>query len=279
MSAVAFAGLSLDEPRIFGIINATPDSFSDGGEALSPDDAISRGRKMLDDGADVLDVGGESTRPGAKPVSADEEIARIEPIVRGLSELGALVSIDTRRAPVMQAAISAGAKIINDITALTGDPESLNVVAESGLPVVLMHMQGEPGTMQDAPQYDDVASDVFGFLKDRISVCEAAGVDRERIAIDPGIGFGKTLQHNLEILNNLDLYEKLGNPVLLGVSRKSFIGKISGEKDPKHRIAGSLAATIKAFEQGVRIFRVHDVAETRQALAVYQAIDGVIEGF
>ncbi|NQU62337.1 MAG: dihydropteroate synthase [Rhodospirillales bacterium] len=274
MSAGLFAGLSLDEPRIFGIINTTPDSFSDGGEALSPDDAINRGRKMLEEGADILDVGGESTRPGADPVSVDEEITRIEPVVRGLVELGAVVSIDTRRAPVMTAAIAAGAKIINDVTALTGDPDSLGVAAESGLPVVLMHMLGEPGTMQDNPQYDDAAPDVFKYLKDRVAACEAAGIDRDCIAVDPGIGFGKTLRHNLEILNRLDLYKDLGCPVLLGVSRKSFIAKISGEEDPKRRLAGSLAASVAAFSQGVRLFRVHDVAETRQALAVCQAIEG-----
>ncbi len=284
--AGSFAGLSLDKPRIIGIINVTPDSFSDGGEALAVEDALNKGQAMVEAGADILDVGGESTRPGAAPVSIEEEIARVQPVVRALSEAGskagskagALVSIDTRRAAVMKAAIEAGAKIINDITALTGDPDSLAVVAKSGLPVVLMHMQGEPGTMQDNPQYEDAAQDVFGYLKRRIEACEAAGMDRGLIAVDPGIGFGKTVDHNLEILSRLDLYRDLGCPVLLGASRKSFIGKISREEEPKDRLAGSLAVVLSAAAQGVRLFRVHDVAATRQALAVWQAIeDGRLE--
>ncbi len=272
-----FAGLSLDKPRIFGIINVTPDSFSDGGEALAAQDALDRGRAMIAAGADILDVGGESTRPGAEPVSAEEEMARVLPVVRSLSETGALVSIDTRRAVVMTAAIEAGAKIINDITALTHDPDSLGVVAESGLPVVLMHMQGEPGTMQDNPQYQDAARDVFEYLKDRVEACEAAGMKRGLIAVDPGIGFGKTVDHTLEILARLDLYSDLGCPVLLGASRKSFIGKISHGEEPKDRVAGSLAVVLSAARQGVRLFRVHDVAETRQALALWHAIEAAGE--
>ena len=271
--ASTFAGLSLDKPRIFGIINVTPDSFSDGGEALAVEDALERGRAMIAAGADILDVGGESTRPGAGSVSAEEEIVRVLPVVKALSETGAQVSIDTRRAAVMKAAIEAGAKIINDITALTHDPDSMRVVAECGLPVVLMHVQGEPGTMQDNPQYQDAALDVFGYLKDRVRACEAAGMKRGLIAVDPGIGFGKTVDHNLEILARLDLYSDLGCPVLLGASRKSFIGKISREEEPKDRVAGSLAAVLSAARQGVRLFRAHDVAETRQALAVWQAIE------
>ncbi len=271
--AGTFAGLSLDTPRIFGVINVTPDSFSDGGEAMAARDALDRGRAMIAAGADILDVGGESTRPGAEAVSAEEEIARIQPVVKALSETGALVSIDTRRAAVMEAAIEAGAKIINDITALTGDPDSMAVAAASGAAVVLMHMQGEPGTMQDNPQYDDAALDVFGYLADRVRACEAAGMKRGLIAVDPGIGFGKTVDHNLEILARLGLYSDLGCPVLLGASRKSFIGKIGGADDPKDRVAGSLAAVLSAAAQGVRLFRVHDVAETRQALAVWQAIE------
>jgi len=271
--AGSFAGLSLERPRIFGIINVTPDSFSDGGEALAPEDALERGRAMIDAGADILDVGGESTRPGAAPVDAEEEAARVLPVVRALSEEGFVVSIDSRRAAVMKAAAEAGAKIINDITALTHDPASMAVVAESGLAVVLMHMQGEPGTMQDNPQYDDAARDVFGYLKDRARACEAAGIGRGRIAVDPGIGFGKTVDHNLEILARLDLYRDLGCPVLLGASRKSFIGKLSRGEEPKDRVAGSLAAVLAAAAQGVRLFRVHDVAATRQALAVWQSIE------
>ncbi|MDA0305876.1 MAG: dihydropteroate synthase [Proteobacteria bacterium] len=272
-----FAGLSLAQPRILGIINATPDSFSDGGEAYALEDALNRGKEMLAAGADILDVGGESTRPNAKPISADEEISRVLPVIEGLAGMGALVSIDTRRAPVMRAAIKAGAGIINDISALTGDKDSLGVAAESGLSVILMHMQGDPGTMQDDPQYDDAAKDVYHYLADRIQACEAAGIDRGRIAVDPGIGFGKTLAHNLDILGRLSLYDDLGVPVLLGASRKSFIGKISAGDDPKDRpkdrLGGSIAACVAAYAQGVRLFRVHDVAETRLALAVFQAIN------
>ena len=271
--AGSFAGLSLDKPRIFGIINVTPDSFSDGGEALTVSDTLVKGRAMIEAGADILDVGGESTRPGAEPVGAEEEMARVEPVVRALAGEGFAVSIDTRRAQVMTAAIEAGAKIVNDITALTHDPDSLGVVVESGLSVVLMHMQGEPGTMQDDPQYQDAALDVFGYLKDRVRACEAAGMKRGLIAVDPGIGFGKTVDHNLEILARLGLYSGLGCPVLLGASRKSFIGKISRAEEPKDRLAGSLAAVLAAARQGVRLFRVHDVAETRQALDVWQAIE------
>jgi dihydropteroate synthase len=271
-AAPSFAGLSLDKPRLFGVINVTPDSFSDGGEALALSEALKRGRAMLDDGADILDVGGESTRPGAEPVSAEEERARVVPVVKGLSEMGALVSIDTRRAEVMAAAIDAGAGIVNDVTALTGDQDSLGLVADRGVAVVLMHMQGEPGSMQENPQYENAAKDVFVTLKTRVEACEEAGIRRLRIAVDPGIGFGKTVDHNLEILNRLDIYRGLGLPVLLGVSRKSFIAKLSRGEAPKDRVPGSLAAVLAAWAQGVRMFRVHDVAETRQALAVAQAI-------
>ena len=271
-AAPSFAGLSLDKPRLFGVINVTPDSFSDGGEALALNEALKRGRALLDDGADILDVGGESTRPGAEPVSAEEERARVVPVVKGLSEMGALVSIDTRRAEVMAAAIDAGAGIVNDVTALTGDQDSLGLVADRGVAVVLMHMQGEPGSMQENPQYENAAEDVFGTLKARFEACEEAGILRHRIAVDPGIGFGKTVDHNLEILNRLDIYRGLGLPVLLGVSRKSFIAKLSRGEAPKDRVPGSLAAVLAAWAQGVRMFRVHDVAETRQALAVAQAI-------
>ena len=271
-AAPSFAGLSLDKPRLFGVINVTPDSFSDGGEALALSEALKRGRAMLDDGADIIDVGGESTRPGAEPVSAEEERARVVPVVKGLSEMGALVSIDTRRAEVMAAAIDAGAGVVNDVTALTGDQDSLGLVADRGVAVVLMHMQGEPGSMQENPQYENAAKDVFGTLKARFEACEEAGIRRHRIAVDPGIGFGKTVDHNLEILNRLDIYRGLGLPVLLGVSRKSFIAKLSRGEAPKDRVPGSLAAVLAAWAQGVWMFRVHDVAETRQALAVAQAI-------
>ena len=273
MSSVTFAGLSLEKPRIFGIINVTPDSFSDGGDALALEDALRRGKAMLDAGADILDVGGESARPGAAPVGIEDEIARAVPVVRGLSDLGAKVSIDTRHAPVMEAAIEAGATIINDVTALSHDPDSLDLAVASGLPVILLHMQGDPGTMQDNPQYEDAAQDVFDYLKQRVAECEAAGMDRSRIAIDPGIGFGKTLDHNLDILARLNLYRDFKCPVLLGVSRKTFIGKLGGDAAPKERLGGSLAAVLAAAARGVRLFRVHDVAETRQALTIWQAIE------
>ena len=271
-AAPSFAGLSLDKPRLFGVINVTPDSFSDGGEALALSEALKRGRAMLDDGVDILDVGGESTRPGAKPVSAEEERARVVPVVKGLSEMGALVSIDTRRAEVMAAAIDAGAGVVNDVTALTGDQDSLGLVADRGVAVVLMHMRGEPSSMKENPQYENAAKDVFCALKARVEACEEAGIRRLKIAVDPGIGFGKTVDHNLEILNRLDIYRGLGLPVLLGVSRKSFIAKLSRGEAPKDRVPGSLAAVLAAWAQGVWMFRVHDVAETRQALAVAQAI-------
>ena len=273
MRAKYFAGLSLDRPRIFGIINVTPDSFSDSGETFDIESAIRRGREMIDEGADVLDVGGESTRPGAEPVSTKEEISRTEPVVRALAEMGATVSIDSRRAEVMAAAIDAGAKIINDVTALTGDPDSIGLVSMSGQSVIMMHMQGEPRTMQNNPFYKNAAIDVFDYLKRRIQVCVDAGINLGSIAVDPGIGFGKTLDHNLDILNRLDLYSNIGSAVMLGASRKSFIGKLSNSPLPKRRIPGSLAAVLSAWASGVQLFRVHDVAETRQALDVWQAIE------
>lgn len=270
----SFAGLSLARTRIMGIINATPDSFSDGGEAFDPSDAIARGRAMLTEGADIIDVGGESTRPGSAPVSLDEELTRVLPVIETLAGEGARVSIDTRHAGVMTAAVEAGAMIINDVTALTGDPDSLSAAAGCDVDVVLMHMLGEPGTMQDDPRYDDAAQEVLNYLGGRVAACEAAGMERGRIAVDPGIGFGKTLAHNLDILSRLDLYEDLGCPVMLGVSRKSFIAKITGEEDPKRRIPGSLASALAGVALGVRLLRVHDVAETRQALDVWEAIAG-----
>jgi dihydropteroate synthase len=270
---MTFAGLALTQPLIMGIVNVTPDSFSDGGETLAAEKAISRGLSFRDQGADILDIGGESTRPGAAPVSIDEELKRVIPVVQGLANAGATVSIDTRHATVMTAAVQAGAQIINDVTALTGDPNSLAAAANSGAAVVLMHMLGEPGTMQDDPVYDDAAKDVYEYLANRIRICEAAGIPRRKIAIDPGIGFGKTLAHNLEILGQLNIYQDLDLPVVLGVSRKSFIGHVSAGEAPKDRVSGSLAAALAGVAQGVHIVRVHDVAETRQALAVYEAIN------
>ncbi len=270
----SFAGLSLARPLIMGIINVTPDSFSDGGLALDPAEAIARGRMLLDDGADILDVGGESTRPGAEPVPVEVELERVLPVVRGLAGGGAVVSMDTRKAQVMEAALAAGAAIINDVTALTGDRRSLEVAAENGAAVVLVHMRGVPGTMQDDPRYDDAAKEVFGYLSGRVAACEAAGIERSRIAVDPGIGFGKTVDHNTAILSRLDLYRELGCALLIGVSRKAFIGRLSKGEPPRQRLAGSLAAALAGVARGVHILRVHDVAETRQALDVWEAIGG-----
>jgi len=269
---VSFAGLALSKPRIMGIVNVTPDSFSDGGEAFRVSDALERGHAMLAAGADILDIGGESTRPGAEPVSISEELERVLPVIEGLVAAGALVSIDSRRAVVMRAAIAAGARIVNDVTALTGDAEALETVAATDADVVLMHMQGEPQTMQANPTYEDAPAEIRDYLAARIDACEAAGIGRVRIAVDPGIGFGKTLDHNLQILSRLDELHALGCAVVLGASRKTFIGRLSGVEDAARRAPGSIAAALAARARGVQIFRVHDVAETRQALDVWEAI-------
>lgn len=267
-----FAGLKLDQPQIMGIVNVTPDSFSDGGDNFDTATAVARGKAMLEAGATIIDVGGESTRPGAAPVSPAAETARVVPVIAELVRCGAVVSIDTRHATTMVAAIAAGAAIVNDVTALSGDPAALYVVAQSGASVILMHMQGEPHSMQLNPAYDFAPLDVYDALAERVAVCVGAGISMNRICVDPGIGFGKTLPHNLHILARLGLYHSLGCPVLLGVSRKSFVGQISGETGPKQRLPGSLAAAQVGLDQGVQILRVHDVAETRQAVSVWQAI-------
>jgi len=267
-----FAGLASDRPLIMGVVNVTPDSFSDGGAFLDAGRAIDHGRRLVAEGADIVDVGGESTRPGAVPVSADSEMARVLPVVRALAAEGFTVSIDTRRAAVMRAALDAGARIVNDVTALAGDPASPGVAAAAEVPVVLMHMQGEPGTMQNDPHYADAALDVYDHLRARVAACEAAGIPRGRIAVDPGIGFGKTVEHNLRILGRLDLLLGLGCSIVLGVSRKSFIGRLSRGEPPAERLAGSLAAALAGMVRGADILRVHDVAATRQALAVWRAI-------
>lgn len=268
-----FAGLPMDRPQVMGIVNVTPDSFSDGGDRLDAGKAIADGLEMWEAGATILDVGGESTRPGAEPVSEVDEIARVVPVVRGLSDTGARVSIDTRHASVMRAAIQAGAAIVNDVTALEGDPDSLGVIAESGKPVVLMHMQGDPGNMQKNPDYNDVVFDVFDYLERRVQACLEAGIARDAIAIDVGIGFGKTMDHNLRLLDRLAIFHAIGTPVLLGLSRKSFIARLSRGEAPKDRLAGSLAGVAAGLARGVQIFRVHDVAETLQMIAVWQAIE------
>ncbi len=269
--ASSFAGLTLDRPRLMAVINATPDSFSDGGEAFAVEDAVRRGRAFLAEGADILDIGGESTRPGAEPVPVAEEIRRVVPVIEALAAEGALISIDSRRADVMRAAVKAGARIINDVSALTGEG-TLDAAADLGVPVILMHMQGEPGTMQDNPSYGDVVTEVRDGLLARAQACREAGIAAQNIALDPGIGFGKTVAHNLSLLAHLDSLTATGHPVVLGVSRKSYIAKIDRDVPPGDRVAGSVATALAAWDQGVRIFRVHDVAEHRQALAVYGAI-------
>ncbi|WP_054005680.1 dihydropteroate synthase [Cypionkella psychrotolerans] len=267
-----FGGLSMDRPRIMGILNVTPDSFSDGGLFLRPEAALMQARKMAA-GADILDIGGESTRPGAVEVLADEETARTAPVIAALRDggLDVAISIDTRKASVAKAAFAAGATILNDVTALQFDPAMAAVAAASGRPVILMHSIATPDRMQIDPHYDDVLLDVYDALAARLAEAEAAGFPRDKLAIDPGIGFGKTLQHNLTLLSRLSLFHNLGVPVLLGASRKRFIGTISDEADAQKRLPGSLAVALAGVAQGMQMIRVHDVAETRQALSLWQA--------
>ena len=268
----AFAGLSLSGPVLMGVVNVTPDSFSDGGQFASHAAAVAHALALAQAGAEIIDVGGESTRPGAAPVDTSEEIARVVPVVRTLAESGLCVSIDTRHAPVMEAAIAVGAMIVNDVTALK-EPGALEVVARAKVSVILMHMQGEPRTMQENPAYVWAPGDVFDFLANRIAVCAAAGIPRERVALDPGIGFGKTDLHNAQILDHVAMYRALGCPVVLGVSRKSFIGRMSRGEPASDRLPGSIAAAVHGVRNGVQIVRVHDVAETKQALAVATRIN------
>jgi dihydropteroate synthase len=262
--------MNRDEPVLMGIVNVTPDSFSDGGLYASTESAIRHGLRLRDEGAHILDIGGESTRPGAAPVSIEEEIARVVPVIEGLKEAGAIISVDTRHAAVMRAAINAGASMVNDVSALEGDSDSLSVVAELDVYVCLMHMKGEPQTMQDDPHYDDVFQEVYDYLKSRIDVCQNAGIPASRIMIDPGIGFGKALEHNLILLKRLGEFKTLGVPMLLGASRKRFIQGLCPNAVTDKRLPGSLAVCLSAYNQGINIFRVHDVAETAQALNVFR---------
>ena len=261
-------------PALFGILNVTPDSFSDGGDFLDPEAAARHAELLLDEGADAIDVGGESTRPGSDPVSEEEELRRVVPVVRSILEArpGAVVSVDTYRARTAEAALDAGARIVNDVTALRGDPRMAALVADAGCPVVLMHMLGEPKTMQREPRYDDVTQEVRDFLGERAEYANAAGVDAENIVLDPGIGFGKTLAHNLTLLRRLDAIVGLGFPVLLGASRKRFIGAITGTEVAKGRVFGTVATTVLGYERGATLFRVHDVGANREALAVAEAV-------
>jgi dihydropteroate synthase len=266
----AWAGLSLGRPLLMGVVNVTPDSFSDGGQFLDRERAIAHGRALAAAGADILDIGGESTRPGAAPVAVDEEKRRIEPVVAALAASGLVVSIDTRRAAVMAAALDRGARIVNDVSALA-DAASLATVARRGAAVALMHMQGEPRTMQSSPRYTLASLDVAEALEARLAACATAGIPRERIVVDPGIGFGKALEHNLEILARLALFHGLGCGVMVGVSRKSMIAQVTGA-ELAERLPGSIAGALHALRQGIQILRVHDIAETRQAVALWQAI-------
>lgn len=264
--------IRLDQPQVMGIVNATPDSFSDGGQFADSSEATSAGARMSEAGAAIVDVGGESTRPGSKPVWEGDEIERVVPVIRQLASAGVAVSIDTRKADVMTAALAAGARMVNDVSALTYDLRSAEVVASAGVPVVLMHHQGKPETMQQNPVYEDVVVEVFLWLEERVAEAEEAGIARDRILVDIGFGFGKTVAHNLELMNNLALFHALGCPLVVGASRKRTIGALSNEAPPDERIGGSIALAMKAVEQGAQIVRVHDVPETVQALKIWRGL-------
>ncbi len=270
----AVAGLTLDAPRIMGILNVTPDSFSDGGLFNDPKAALAQARAMVANGADILDIGGESTRPGAKLVDPNDEVARTAPVISAIRAAEAIpISIDTRKAVVASAALNAGANLVNDVAAFTYDHEMANVTAQANAPCCLMHAQGDPATMQNDPYYDDVVLDVYDFLEARVRAAEAAGIRRNQIVVDPGIGFGKTLDHNLELLKNLSIFHGLGCAVLLGASRKKFIGTIGNASSAPDRMAGSVAVALHGVRQGMQILRVHDTLETRQAISLHMAVN------
>ncbi len=266
--------LDLTRPQVMGVLNVTPDSFSDGGVFIAPDKAVARALQMQAEGAALIDIGGESTRPGAAPVNLDEELRRVIPVIEALqSQLEVPISIDTRKPLVMRAAIEAGAGFINDINALR-DPGGLEVAADLGVPVCLMHMQGEPRTMQSDPRYDNVVEEVAAFLQRRVTACEQMGIRREQLLLDPGFGFGKTVAHNLELLKRLGDLTRLGLPLVVGLSRKSMIGKLLG-LETGERLAASIALAILAVERGARLVRSHDVAATWQALQMYVALQNI----
>lgn len=267
--------LSLDVPRVMGIVNVTPDSFSDGGAHFDVEAAVAHGLRLAEEGADLLDVGGESTRPGAEPVSLDEELRRVIPVIERLAKETALpVSIDTSKPEVMRAAVAAGAGMVNDVRALRHEG-ALDAVAELGVPVVLMHMHGDPGSMQDAPEYDDVVGEVHRFLAERIFAAEMSGIPKGRIIVDPGFGFGKTTAHNLALLAQLGRFGELGVPVLAGLSRKRSIGELTGRDVAAERVHGSVAAHLVAAQRGAKLVRVHDVRATVDALKVWNAVAAV----
>jgi len=265
--------MSSPDFRIMGVLNVTPDSFSDGGRYLAAEVAIAHGLALEADGAAILDVGGESTRPGAAPVPEAEELRRVIPVIEGLLERGARaqISIDTSKAPVAARALEAGASFVNDVTALRGDPDMAGVVAAAGADCCLMHMLGDPRTMQDDPRYDDVVNDIKAFLEERMAFALATGIAVDRILLDPGIGFGKTVAHNLELLRRLGEFRDMGRPVVIGTSRKTFLGRLTGRESTDDRLAATIATNVLAYERGARVFRVHDVAPVRDALTVTAA--------
>lgn len=263
--------LTLDRPLIMGVINVTPDSFSDGGLYLSTAAAVAHARQLIAEGADLLDVGGESTRPGAAPVALEEERRRVLPVLEALAGAGVPLSVDTQKPELMRAAVAAGAAMVNDVNGFQA-PGALAAVADSNCAICIMHKQGDPQTMQQAPQYADVVIEVRDYLEQRIAAAERAGIARDRIVVDPGFGFGKALDHNLELLRRLDAIAALQVPVLAGLSRKSMIGRLTG-RDAGDRVAGSVAAALLAVQRGAAIVRVHDVAATRDALAVWKAVN------
>jgi dihydropteroate synthase len=254
-----------------GVVNVTPDSFSDGGLFLEPERAVQRARELVAGGADLLDIGGESTRPGARAVTAEEELARVAPVIAGLRDVGVPISIDTSKVSVAETALDAGVEIVNDVTALRAEPELAELCAQRGCVVILMHMQGSPRTMQESPTYDDVVDDVKAFLAERIEFATASGVSEERIWVDPGIGFGKALEHNLELLRRLAELRELGRPIVIGTSRKSFLGTLTG-REVGERLGGTIASNVLALRAGAEVLRVHDVPEVQQAVRVAEAI-------
>jgi dihydropteroate synthase len=269
-----FGGIGVQAPRLMGVVNVTPDSFSDGGLFASTETALEQCQSMAIAGADILDIGGESTRPGATPVPEAEELSRVLPVIEAIRWTGVPtpVSVDTRKAGVAVKALAAGAGIVNDVSALTHDPGLARVAAAAGAPVILMHAQGDPQTMQADPRYEDVLLDVYDYLEARIAAAETAGIPRGRIAVDPGIGFGKTVAHNLALIRGLSLFHGLGCPILLGASRKRFIGSVGQEPDALRRGPGTIAVMTAALAQGVQIHRVHDIPEAKQALRLWQAV-------
>ncbi|HEY7836477.1 MAG TPA: dihydropteroate synthase [Solirubrobacteraceae bacterium] len=261
--------------RLMGILNVTPDSFSEGGRFLTGEAAVAHGRELIAQGADILDVGGESTRPGAEPVGAEEESARVQPVIAGLAGAGAQISIDTSKVAVAEVALRDGASLVNDVTAFRAEPALAGLVAERGADCCLVHMLGEPRTMQSEPRYEDVVAEVKAFLAERLEFALAEGIAEERVLLDPGIGFGKTARHNLELLRRLPELLDLGRPLVIGTSRKGFLGRLApGSPGPEERLPGTIATNVMALERGARVFRVHDVAPVRDALAVAAATLG-----